>query len=220
MDLIQEAIDRATPVNGSRFVTLSMLPSVAAKWLAPRLGRFIEQHPEIDLRVTASRHFVDFHAEEVDAAVRYGKGNWPGLTTELLATETVIPVCTPDYAALIGLNDPNDLRRATLLKSDLEENWDAWFKAAGLSAEPAIRGPKLGDDTATLQAVLDSQGVCLGRSILIAEDLRAGRLIAPFALRLNAAFSYWFVMPSSATSNADIASVRDWLANEFSVAVC
>lgn len=215
LDILQMAIEAAKPSVTTRHVTLSMLPSVAAKWLAPRLSEFMQRHPDIDLRITASRHLVDFAAEEIDAAIRYGKGNWPGLSAEPLAEETVMPVCTRHYARNIGLKTPADLMKAALLHSDIEENWDAWFRAAGLENSRVPRGPKLGDDAASLQAAIDSQGVALGRSVLVADDLKAGRLIAPFTIALKASFSYWFVTPKDKPDSDDMHAVRNWLKQEF-----
>ena len=208
------AVDIARSPSGGRHVTLSMLPSVATKWLAPRLGRFVEVHPDLDLRVSASRALVDFAVDGVDAAIRYGEGRWPGLSTELLAEELITPVCTPSYATRLGLRRPGDLLGAVLFHSDIVEDWRAWFRIAGVVAAPP-RGPHIGDDAATLQAVLDGQGVALGRSVLVAEDVAAGRLITPFPQALRAAYSYWFVTPINAPAHADLMTVRAWLTDEF-----
>jgi len=215
MDTLEHAVAAAKPAAGTHHVTLSMLPSVAAKWLAPRLGRFVQRHPDIDLRITASRHLVDFVAEGVDAAIRYGKGDWPGLVAQPLARETIAPVCTPAYAQACGLNTPADLLAARLLHSDIEENWEMWFRAAGLGDRPVPRGPKLADDAAMLQAALDGQGVALGRSVLVADDLQAGRLIMPFEIELQASYSYWFVTPATTSAPADLHAVGNWLKEEF-----
>jgi len=215
MDILQQAADAARPDPTTRYVTLSMLPSVAAKWLAPRLGQFIQNHPDIDLRVTASRHFVDFDTDEVDAAIRYGEGNWPDVHAEQLAQETVAPVCTRAYADRLTLRAPPDLLGATLLHTDILDDWDAWFTAAGIARGAASRGPALGDDAATIQAALDGQGVALGRSVLVADDLRAGRLVAPFPQQIQATYSYWFVTPANKPAKADLTTVRDWIREMF-----
>lgn len=196
-------------------VTLSMLPSVAAKWFAPRLARFVAAHPDIDLRITASRHLVDFVAEGIDGAIRYGIGPWPGLYCRRLARETVRPVCTPRYLKKHSIAEPEDLARATLLYGDIPETWSAWFLAAGCKMS-APTGPRLGDDTAILQAALDSQGVALGRSLLVAEDLASGRLIAPFEVGLAASLSYWFVYPATVTPGRSLRFAESWIVAEFS----
>lgn len=215
MKLLQGAIASVSPSGGSEYVTLSMLPSVAAKWLAPRLGRFLQCHPDIDLRITATRQFVDFVREGVDGAIRYGRGDWPGLTSEILAGESVMPVCSRAYANRVSLTAPGDMLRATLIHSDIEEDWNAWFRFAGVQNAPAPRGLQFGDDAAMLEAVLADQGVALGRSILVEEDLATGRLVAPFPQKLPTAFSYWFVVPADRPAQPDVLAVKDWLKAEF-----
>ena len=219
LEILRDAVAAAQGHHGASFVTLTMLPSVAAKWLAPRLGSFIDAHPNIDLRVSASRHLVSFEAEEIDAAIRYGKGSWRGLHAELLAEETVFPVYAQDYADKLGLTTPADLLRATLFHADINEDWAAWFRKAGVSTDPMARGPRLGDDAAILQAAIDGQGVALGRSALVADDLAAGRLIAPFDIELKAAYSYWWVMPEQRAASVGLMAVRDWIHAEFSTTV-
>lgn len=200
--------------RSEQVVTLSMLPSVAARWFAPRLGRFIAGHPEIDLRVTASRHLVDFAAEGIDAAVRYSREPDSNLEAVKLGTETVQPVCSPDYARRMRLEAPDDLYRATLLHADIPEDWAAWLHLAGCTRPPPA-GPRLEDDGAILQAALDHQGVALGRSLLVAGDIAAGRLTAPFSISLEASHSYWFVMPKGVEPSKTLASVKQWLIGEF-----
>ncbi len=200
--------------RSEQIVTLSMLPSVASKWFAPRLGRFMAAHPEIDLRLTASRHLVDFASEGVDAAIRYSPSPSHDLAADKLATETVMPVCSPRYAHDYDLKVPIDLYRATLLCGDIPEDWPAWFKAAGCSKPPPV-GPRLGDDGAILQATVEHQGVALGRSLLVADDITSGRLIAPFTTSLDASYAYWFVRPKGIEATPAVEAVQKWLGSQF-----
>lgn len=200
--------------RSEQVVTLSMLPSVASKWFAPRLGRFLAAHPDIDLRLTASRHLVDFASEGVDAAIRYSPSPSGLLTAEMLGMETIRPVCSPDYARDHNLKTPNDLYRATLLCGDIPENWAAWFEAAQCSHPPPA-GPRLGDDGAILQAAVEHQGVALGRSLLVADDIAAGRLIAPFTISLDASHAYWFVRPKNTKPSPAIDAIQEWLVSQF-----
>ncbi|MEO0682281.1 MAG: LysR substrate-binding domain-containing protein [Pseudomonadota bacterium] len=197
-----------------RVVTLSMLPSVAAKWLAPRLGAFVATHPEVDLRVAASRHLVDFAAEGIDAAIRYGPRPGPGLTALRLAGETITPVAAPRFLSAAGIAVTEDLRRAALLHGDLPEGWDAWFAAAGLEGPPRD-GPRLGDDAAILQAAIEGHGIALGRSRLVAYDIAAGRLVAPFDVSIAASYAYWFVKPDGTPAAAALEAVEAWIAGAF-----
>ena len=139
-DLQAACLDaRSSPDRG--VVTLSMLPSVAAKWLAPRLGQFASLHPEIDLRISASHSLVDFAADGIDGAIRYGRGSWPGLEATWLGSETVQPVCSPAALKDFGISTPSDLLSAPLIHSDIPEDWAAWFAAAGIGDAPGAEGP-------------------------------------------------------------------------------
>ena len=216
IELIEQAVLDLYLQQEKSYVTLSMLPSVATIWFAPRLGRFIDDYPEIDVRVCASRRLVDFREEKIDLAIRYGEGNWPGYQAELLANETIFPVCTPSYAKRMKLKKPVDLKRATLFYADINENWKLWFRKAGLSVKDIPTGPTLGEEAAIRQAVCDGHGVSLGRSVLIADDLKTGRLIAPFPIALKASFSYWLVTLDGQALSSNLGTVIDWIRDEFS----
>lgn len=200
--------------RSDQVVTLSMLPSVAARWFAPRLGDFMAANPDIDLRITASRHLVDFASEGVDAAIRYGPVQPSSLDAVKLGTETVTPVCSASYAEDQALHAPADMYRATLLCGDIPEDWPTWFDAAGCHTPPPA-GPRLGDDAAILQAAVDGQGIALGRSLLVADDIATGRLVAPFAISLDASHAYWFVRPKDMTTTHAIDAVMTWLVGQF-----
>lgn len=197
-------------------LTATMLPSVATKWLAPRLTSFLTLHPDIDLVITASRHLVDFGKEKVDVAIRYGDGRWPGLEAHPLGGEDVFPVCSPEYAGVLGLDEVKDLDRAVLLHGDLPEDWRLWFHHAGAPAPPSLsHGPRFGDDGALIEAAIKGLGVALGRSKLVQDDLATGRLLAPFPQRVPTRYKYWFVWPSQTPERKGRAELLDWLRAEF-----
>lgn len=200
--------------RSEQVVTLSMLPSVAARWFAPRLGNFMLENPDVDLRITASRHLVDFITEGVDAAIRYSPK--PSIDLELLklGTETITPVCSPSYVREYDLQVPADMYRATLLCGDIPEDWPAWFEAAGCQ-QPPPTGPRLGDDGAILQAAVEGQGVALGRSLLVADDISTGRLVAPFDISLDASHAYWFARPKQVETTQAVERVKTWLVEQF-----
>ena len=130
-----------------------------------------------------------------------------------LGTETVQPVCSPEFLTKNPLNNASDLLTAPLLHADIAEDWATWLAANAIKNVNIPRGPRLGDDTAILQAALSGLGVALGRALLVAEDLSAGRLIAPFELKLDTSYSYWFVSPKNNSEN--LAVVRNWVVREF-----
>lgn len=210
---LQRAMTHARAGSETNIVNLSMLPSVASKWLAPKLGRFTTDNPEIDLRISASRSLVDFDAENIDGAIRFGLGDWPGLDVIWLGAETVQPVCSPAFRERFALNELADLVKAPLLHADIPEGWVKWLAAQGVTGLDIPRGPRLGDDTAILQAALSGQGMALGRALLVKEDLSVGRLVAPFDFTLETSYSYWFV--SQKNSSDSLTTIRSWVVREF-----
>lgn len=213
LERLGEAVSRLTGLDGT--VTLSMLPSLAACWMAPRMRDFAAAHPDIDLRLSASRHLVDFQREGIDCAIRYGLGGWTDVEAELLATEEIFPVCSPEYAARLGLHSPADLKRTTLLHNDVPDGWRDWFATAGFTDCFTDKGVYLDEDGALLRAAAEGEGMALGRSILVAADLAQGRLVAPFEVRIPASFSYWFVTPARVRRSGEVGLVRNWLMAEF-----
>ena len=214
-DRIAVATERLRAHDVRRVLTVTTLPSIAAKWLVPRLGRFREAHPEIDVRIDASLHLTDFSRENVDIALRYGRGTWDGMRSDRLMTEDFFPVCSP---ALLGgehgLNEPSDILHHTLLHDDSRTDWTMWFLSAGIEGGDPTRGPAFTDSSLVLQAAVEGQGVALGRSALAAADLAAGRLVRPFGISLEAEFAYYLVCPQATVDHPKIASFRTWLFEE------
>jgi LysR family glycine cleavage system transcriptional activator len=196
-------------------LTVSVLPSFAAKWLVPRLGRFNEAHPEIDLRISTDHHMVDFARQDVDMSVRYGNGDYPGLDCVKIMSEDVFPVCSP--ALLKGprpLLEAADLKHHTLLHDDFRVDWRIWLLAAGVKGVDPERGPAFTDSSMVVQAAVEGQGVALARSVLAAADLAAGRLVRPFDVSLPARWAYYAVCPMATRDNPKIKAFRDWLLAE------
>lgn len=201
-------------------LTVSVIPSFAARWLVPRLGRFRDAHPYIDVRLAATLQNVDFARDDVDLGIRYGAGRYPDLHATYIMQELYFPVCAP--ALLDGrlpLERPDDLRHHTLLHDEYgpgETNpqWKHWLRAAGATGVRWDRGPVFGDASMMIQAAIGGQGVALGRETLVVDDLAAGRLARPFALSLPANYAYWMVCPRPAADRPKIVAFRDWLMRE------
>jgi LysR family glycine cleavage system transcriptional activator len=201
-------------------LTISVLPSIAARWLVPRIGRFRQRHPEIDLRLHTSFIPVDFNRDGVDAAIRLGYWGSPAmhryLYGEMLMREYIFPVCAPTLLnGTPPLRRPEDLRFHTLLQDEYID-WDDWFEKAGVTGDfDTHTGPAFFDSAMSLQAAVDGVGVALGRTPLIARDLMVGRLVAPFPLRVVHRHAYRFVCPQGDEDNPKVRAFRDWLLEEI-----
>ncbi len=197
-------------------LTVSVSAGFATKWLVPRSHRFYERHPEIDLRISTSQEHINFARGDVDLAVRHGDGIWPDLDAVCLMAENVFPVCSPALAEEPGgLKAPIDLRHHILLRSWRPDYWPRWFAAAGAAgAVDTTRGPAFNDHSNAIQAAIDGQGVALGRTALVGDDLLAGRLVRPFERVIPADIAYWIVCPKGTAGRPKIVAFRDWLLAE------
>jgi LysR family transcriptional regulator, glycine cleavage system transcriptional activator len=209
------ATDRLLRKDNDHVLTVSTLASLAAKWLLPRLSRFQEEHPGIDVRITTSTSLVDFKSGDVDAAIRYGRGQWPGLRADWLMADQLFPVCSP--ALVTGakpLRCPEDLADRTLLHSSggYDDDWRLWLTAAGLPPDMS-RQPGLTFDLIfmTVQAAIDGIGVAMGRTSYVEADIAKGRLVVPFKIALPADAGFYLVSPEARAESPKLSAFRQWL---------
>jgi LysR family glycine cleavage system transcriptional activator len=215
LDRIAVGTERLLQRQSAGVLTVSTSPDFAAKWLVHRLGGFAEAHPDVDLRVSATLHHVDFAREDVDLAVRHGDGHWPGLDVARLCAEQLFPVCSPKLlSGAQRLSRPADLLKFPLLHLDDRKNWSKWLEAAGVADARVSHGPVLNRASMAIDAAVDGQGVALARTTLAAWDLINGRLVRPFAVALRLSKSYWIVCPKATAALPKIAMFRDWLLAE------
>ena len=222
---IRDALDRLaaatlsiTQDQSTGVLTISTMDSFAAKWLVPRLFRFRQAHPDIDVRLGTSDKLADFVTDGIDVAIRFGRGRYPGLTAEMLLQENVFPVCSPRLLeGAHALREPADLRHHTLIHDDAEINWEIWLRTAGVEGVDARRGPIYMTSANAIQAAILGEGVALGRSALVADDLAAGRLVRPFGLSLPAEAAYYVVYPVRALERPKVKAFRDWVLAERKV---
>ncbi len=207
---------------------ITTLPSFATRWLLPRLGRLRALHPELDVDVHASSDNVDLRREGMDVAIRYGWGRWPGLHAEPLMEEEVFPVCAPALLTRSPLRRPADLLHHVLLhdrtvKEDEEPwlGWPRWLSHFGLADHiGALRGPGFSDSQMLLIAAEEGNGVAIGRTRLVGDALRAGRLVRPLAIRRPADRAYHMVCLPERRDAPAIRALRDWLAGEVAADHC
>lgn len=198
-DRLEEGARRLTgPERGGR-LTVSVAPSFAAKWLAPRLADFSTAFPDLDVQIHASMGLANFEAEGVDLAIRYGGGKWPGHEAKLLLREEVTPVCAPETAKAIRA--PADLAKLSLIHDDSSladescPDWAMWLKAAGVNDIDASRGPRFNQSNLALESAMSGRGVALAKRALAQADLDSGRLVAPFQVTTPIEFAYYIVHP-------------------------
>ncbi len=213
-DRIALGTERLVHRRGSGVLTVSTSPDFAAKWLVNRLGRFAEKHPEIDLRISATTHHVDFAREDVDVAIRHGTGNWPGMNVVRLCPSQLFPVCSPKLASERNrISKTEHLLRFPLLRLNDWSNWKRWFEAAGVK-DPVLRGPVLNRASMLIDAAIDGQGIALARTTLAAGDIISGRLIRPINVSIKLETAYWIVSPKATANAPKIATFRNWMLNE------
>ncbi|MBM3518056.1 MAG: transcriptional regulator GcvA [Alphaproteobacteria bacterium] len=216
LDRLDDATRRLKASEASGLLTVSVLPSFAARWLVPRLGLFRLRHPDIDVRIAAAAELANFVRDEVDVAIRHGHGNYPGLHSIKLLEEDLFPVCSPLLLQGGGapLQAPADLLHHTLLHDETKAGWRSWLEAAGVTVPATLRGPIFTDSGMTVAATIAGQGVALARSSLAAHDLGQGGLARPFALSLPYDYAYFVVCPLAAADRPKIRAFRDWLVAE------
>jgi LysR family glycine cleavage system transcriptional activator len=199
----------------SGIVSISTIDSFAARWLMPRLSRFRRIHGDIDVRVATSERLADFVSDGIDIAIRCGGGIYPDLSSELLMKEDHFPVCSPKLLkGRYPLRTPADLARHTLLHDVFTVDWAMWLLSAGIDNVNPHQGPTFLSSDHAIQAAIRDEGVVLGRSALVTDDLAAGRLVRPFELSLPASFAYYVVYPPRALQRPNVKAFRDWLKTE------
>jgi LysR family glycine cleavage system transcriptional activator len=221
---VGRAVARLRDVAGRQRLMVTTSPSFAAKWLVPRLDRFLLQHPETDVRIEVSQRLIDFAHEDVDIGIRFGNGRYPGLRADRLFEDTMFPVCSPKLLkGARPLRDPRDLRHQTLIhvewnaQGETWPNWEMWLRAAGVHKEAGgARGIHFTQTDLAIQAAIDGQGVALGDSTLAADDLASGRLVRPFDLSVKGPpqFAYHLVCPEATAELPLVRAFREWILAE------
>ena len=212
LDRIASGTDRLLQRQSAQILNVSTSPNFASKWLVHRLGRFAETYPDINLRISATLHHVDFVRDDIDMAIRHGDGTARGLDITRLYSEELFPVCSPkllqgDRALLT----PADLAFHTLLHLDHRRDWDKWLNIANVENADLSRGLILNQASNIIDAAVDGQGVALARTGLAAHDLLSGRLVRPFVPSLPVSYAYWIVCPKVTAKLPKISLFRNWL---------
>ena len=212
LDALEEAL-RPRSARREDVLTLSVLPSMASAWLVPRLAGFLAAHPQVELNLMSSERLVDFERDrEVDAALRMGRGNWPGLVAEHLLDEQLAPVASPALVERLGRPDDATLHQWPLL-GERGGNWARWFALAG-GREPARYVASLDDIESLQRAALDGMGVALGRMVRSSALVRSGQLVVLSERRLASDYNHYLVFPPRTAGHPAFEAFRAWLRAE------
>ncbi|MCM8733172.1 transcriptional regulator GcvA [Azospirillum sp. A1-3] len=210
--------------NETARLVVSSGVSFASKWLTPRLHRLMDRYPTYDVQLEVTDVEIDFAKSQTDVAMRYGNGRYPNAESERIMNETVSPVCSPGYRERMGgLRTAKDIASARLIhENGMKADWHQWFGMMGIPT-PAARGPGYSHGSMSIEAAIRGEGVALGRSVLVSEDIAAGRLVALFPeARLDVEHGYDLVYPMGQRDHPKVCAVRAWIKDEveqFKIAV-
>ncbi len=216
LDHIGEVSARIRSADSRRTLTVSVTPTFGTRWLAQRLGHFWQAHSEVDLRLHHSLHLVDLQREDIDMAVRWGKGDWPGLTVERLMAAQSTPLCAPQLLeSEHGIRTLEDLRHHTLLHERDHREWTEWLTAAGIPEIDGQRGPIIDNSAVLLSAALAGHGVFLGVLGMLDDELDSGALVAPFGTTPDPRLAYYLAYLPGALERPKVRAFRDFLIEEL-----
>jgi LysR family glycine cleavage system transcriptional activator len=211
LDELERAIDEARLDRRSGPLTITMLSSFLQQWLLPRLSDFQKLHPAIDLRVHTSALLVDFLHSDVQAAIRFGAGDWNQMHIDKLLDDWLVPVCTPQLLDKYGpVETREDLRKHRLLHS-VGEPWRCWIEGMAVAEEWAPSGASFDDSIAVLRLAEAGQGLALARWSLAAREVAAGRLAIASRTFFRTNRGYYFVCPPAYLNTDKVAAFRTWL---------
>ena len=224
LDLVDDACRALAERRGGR-LTVSVLPSVAAAWLVPRAARFHRENPDILLTIHSEEELADFHRGHVDAALRYGPGDYPGAHVEKLLDEIAAPLCAPSFLKKNPLRRVGDLPGLALIDDVYppgagrgefaREEWRGWLAAMRAGAEPQDILVTTTHANQALRLAISGEGLVLARGLLAVDDLKSGVLVAPLKFSTPTGHGYYFVCPRSARERPAVRRFAEWLRNEF-----
>lgn len=218
---LEETFALLQPELDDNTLVISSSLGFSAKWIAPRLHGYLDLYPDIDFRLSASMKLVDFIADGIDAAIRFGQGGYEGLYSELLFDEIILPLISPLLFEKMGgesneqmLMDMNLLHDDSLKIIHGVDLWSDWTTAIGFSKLDINKGTRFSNADHAIETAIDGAGIVMGRLGFSSRDIQAGRLIAPFKQMIPANKAFHFVCPPSAMEKPKILNFLGWLRDE------
>ena len=200
--------------GGRSILTVTMTPAFAQRWLMPRLARFQDRNPDVDLRIRPTAKVLDLDLDGTDLAIRYGPGGWEGVEAVHLADEILFPVASPHYREGRRPETPGELLDCPLIRNP-RQPWAPWFRRAGLPGEEPSAGPIIEDAGLALDLAVQGQGIALARNILASADLEAGRLVRLFQEEVKDGFAYYLVRRIGVPVPPAADAFADWIRAEL-----
>jgi len=209
LDAIGQALQPFAARRGD-VLTISATPSMSSAWLVPRLGGFLAAHPQVEINLRSTESVTDFtRDEQVDVALRIGRGEWPGVAAEHLFDEWLVPMASPALVARMGGDDAPPLSQWPLL-GDPDGQWNRWFAQFG--GEPPARYVAFFDDSESHhRAALDGVGVAMGRLTRTRLLLESGQLVRLSVERLKTTHAHYLVHPPRSARHVGFLAFREWL---------
>ena len=209
-DRLNDALADVGDLQTDKRLRLKVTPSLAIRWLVPRLRGFYAQYPDIDLEISTIAMADDIRLEGADCAIRHGMGEWPDVELDHLFDDEFLPVCAPNLAG--HLTTPQDLLQANLLHSMMRpEAWSLWFRSAGLVDSPSLHGITMANAALCYQAAADGLGIAIAQRAYVDEDLRSGRLVVAVDHVASTESGYYLVCDPLKAAEAPVRLFRNWI---------
>ncbi|MDM0116368.1 LysR substrate-binding domain-containing protein [Variovorax sp. J22R133] len=216
LQALERAVGQLTLADAQHTLTISVAPYFSARWLTPRLGRWWERHPNIDLQLRHAYQPADFLHDRVDGGISWGHGNWDEAEVRKVLPGELVAVCSPALAHALARGSALEaLARQRLMCEFDRQHWDAWFRNAGHAVVSRKLDVIVIDDSHALRrAALDGHGVALFFRGLLQEDLASGQLVQMLAVKVDPGAAYYFVRPKGKPVGAKLAAFQRWLLEE------
>ena len=205
LDDIARMLDRVTGGQPSEVLNIGAVTTFAACWLIPRLEAFAKDHPGITLRLSTNNNRVEIAREGLDAAIRFGRGHWPGIEAHHVMDAPMSPLCAPE----MNLRTPADLRGQRLLRSYRADEWPTWLAQAGEPCPP-LTGPMLDSSVAMADLAAEGFGVALLPVPMFERQIQSGRLKRPFTTAVTLG-SYWLTTPRDRRMTPALNALLEWM---------
>lgn len=217
-DRLESATSTVTDRGKRSSLVLHLLHSLASCWLLGLMPKFKLLHPDLDIKLLSATGPVEFSTGDIDAAIRYGDGNWLGLRSDFLMEDELFLVCSPELAKrLPSIDNLEQLAEHTLIHCSLDpEEWKSWLAASGNKELPSAHWLDLDSRGLVLEAASAGLGIAIGRMPYVVDYLNNGRLVDPYSIRIKTGKGYYLVYPEHHTNFDTVVCLREWLLTECS----